>query len=122
MRISAFGAATTELVWHRYVTPELWPTWSPQLQRVDCPDEVIVAGSRGVAHGPAFVRVRFAVLAVDDAERTWTWRVGGPIGVTMSHGVDEAPDGGSSAWVEIPIALVAYAPIARLALGRLVRA
>lgn len=120
MRISVTGAATTEQVWRRYVTPELWPTWSPQIRGVACADKRIGPGSAGVVHGPAFVRVPFVVLAVNEAERTWSWRVGRPIGITMTHGVDEAPHGGSSAWLEIPLALAAYAPIARLALHRLV--
>lgn len=121
MRITATGAATSDEVWRRYVTPELWPTWAPQLGRVTCADAEVRAGSRGTAHGPAFVRVPFEVLAVDEVERTWSWRVGRPIGITMRHGVDDARGGGTTAWVEIPVWLVAYAPIAQLALRQLVR-
>ncbi len=121
MRISAAGAATTEQVWLRYVTPELWPTWAPQLRRVTCADSRIRAGSRGTAYGPALLRVPFQVLVVDDVERRWAWRVGWPIGITMEHGVDEDQQGGASAWVDLPPALLAYAPVARLALRRLVQ-
>lgn len=121
LRITASGEASPDEVWKRYVTPDLWPTWAPQLRRVTCPDDTIAPGSTGVAHGLGPVRVPFAVLTVDDAARTWSWRVGRPIGITMAHGVDRGSQGGSSAWVEIPLALAAYAPIARLALRRLVR-
>jgi uncharacterized protein YndB with AHSA1/START domain len=120
LRITATGGAKPDEVWERYVTPELWPTWSPQLRRVTCPDATIRPGSAGTAHGPAVVRVPFVVLDVDEVARTWSWRVGNPIGITMTHGVEEHARG-VAAWVEIPLALAAYAPIARLALGRLVR-
>lgn len=120
MRVTATGAATPDEVWRRYVTPELWPTWAPQLRRVTCPDATIRPGSTGTAHGAALVRVPFDILTVDDAERTWSWRVGRPIGITMRHGVDDDQQG-TSAWVEIPLALFAYAPLAQLALRRLVR-
>lgn len=120
LRITATGGATPDEVWKRYVTPELWPTWSPQLRRVSCSDATIRPGSTGTAHGPAIVRVPFAVLTVDEVARTWSWRVGKPVGITMAHGVDEHARG-ATAWVEIPLALAAYAPIAHLALRRVVR-
>lgn len=121
MRVSATGAASSDDVWRRYVTPALWPTWAPQLRRVTCSDTIIRRGSTGTAHGPAIVRVPFDILSVDDVERTWSWRVGRPFGITMAHGVDDHEQGGATAWVEIPLALFAYAPIAHLALRRLVR-
>ena len=62
-------------------------------------------------------------MAVDAAARRWTWRVGvGPLGVVLDHGVDPA-DGETTAWADVhaPRLLVrAYAPLARLALRRLV--
>lgn len=121
MRISAAGAATTEQVWLRYVTPELWPTWAPQLRTATCTDTRVRAGSRGTAHGPRPLRVPFEVLVVDDVERRWSWRVGWPIAITMGHGVDEGERGGASAWVDLPLVLLGYVPLAQLALRRLVR-
>ncbi|MEO5662074.1 MAG: hypothetical protein ABIR39_02215 [Nocardioides sp.] len=121
MRISAAGAATREQVWLRYVTPELWPTWAPHLRGVTCADSTVRAGSSGTVHGPAGLRVPFEVLEIDDVQRTWSWRVGRPIGITMKHGVDDAPEAGARAWVELPLALLGYAPLAQLALRRLVR-
>lgn len=120
MRISATGSATTDQVWQRYTTPDLWPTWAPQLRRVTCADSVLTAGSRGTAHGPAMLRVPFEVLLLDRDQHRWTWRVGRPISITMEHGVDETPDG-ARAWIDIPLALVGYAPLAQLALRRLVQ-
>ncbi|QIK74342.1 SRPBCC family protein [Nocardioides piscis] len=120
MRISAAGPATTQQVWERFTRTDLWPTWAPQLRRVTCPDSVITAGSRGTAHGPALLRIPFEVLVVDRDELRWVWRVGRPLGVTMEHGVDKVPEG-ARAWVDLPIALAPYAPLAHLALRRLVR-
>lgn len=121
MRISASGAATTEQVWERYATPSLWPTWAPHLRGVTCAVATIGAGSSGTVHGPVGLRVPFVVLVVDNVEHTWSWRVGRPLGITMAHGVDPDVGTGSRAWVELPAVLVAYAPIAQLALRRLVR-
>lgn len=120
MRISATGEATPDVVWHRYVTPELWPTWAPQLRAVRCADTRVRAGSTGSAHGPALLRVPFEVVAVDETARRWSWRVGGPIGITMEHGVDDVL-AGSRAWVDLPVFLLGYAPLAHVALRRLVR-
>lgn len=120
LTVGAAGAATQEQVWERYATPELWPTWAPHLRGVTCADSRVRAGSSGTVHGPVGVRVPFEVLGVDEVARTWSWRVGKPIGVTMTHGVEEHALG-AAARVEIPVALAAYAPIARLALRRLVR-
>ena len=121
MRISAAGSATADQVWLRYVTPELWSTWAPHLRGVTCADSIVRAGTSGTVHGPVGLRVPFEVLVVDDVERTWSWRVGRPIGITMKHGVHDAPEGGVRAWVELPLALFAYAPVARWALRELVR-
>ena len=53
----------------------------------------------------------------------WSWWVGlGPLGMPMDHGVDAEGDG-SRAWARMYLpswALAPYAPLARLALRRLV--
>lgn len=127
MLVTATGPASVEDAWQRYVLPALWPLWAPQIRAVriatGTPDEPVVPGLRGTVLGPPPLRVPFRVLAVDGTERRWAWRAGlGPLGVTMEHGVD--PDGpGCTAWVRIrlPGPLAApYAPVARLALRRLV--
>ena len=80
-------------------------------------------GTSGTVHGPWPVRIPFEIRSVDATLRQWSWRVGlGPLGLVMDHGVEEFGTG-SRAWVRIhaPAPLVApYAPIARLALRRLV--
>ena len=124
-QLSAVGDLPVEDVWERYTRPVLWPTWAPQITRVSTPDDVIRTGTRGTVHGPLLVRVPFRILSVDHASRRWAWRVGlGPLGLVMDHGVD-VESGGTRAWVDIhaPSAIVAaYAPVARLALRRLVTA
>ena len=124
-QLSAVGDLPVEDVWERYTRPALWSTWAPQITRVSTPDDVIRAGTRGTVHGPLLVRVPFRILSVDHGTRRWSWRAGlGPLGLVMDHGVDVEGDG-SRAWVDIqaPGAIVAaYAPVARLALRRLVTA
>ena len=125
-RVGACGPADAEVVWRRYAVPSRWSTWSPQVRGVTCesPDEPVRAGTRGVVHGPAGLRVPFEVTEVDEERRRWTWRVRlGPLDLAMTHGVGTRRDGRCCVWVGItgPLPLVAaYAPVARLALRRLV--
>jgi len=123
--VGASGAAPRSQVWARYVTPQRWHEWSPQIVRVDVdePASPIVAGRGGTVHGPLGVQVAFRVTDVDAAAFRWTWEVGvGLVRLHMEHGVD-ADRGRTRAWVTITGALpvvVGYAPAARAALGRLV--
>lgn len=125
MRVSAEGPAAAAEVWSRYTSPAQWPTWAPQISRVDADHDPIRAGTRGVVHGPLLVRVPFVILDVDPAARRWSWRVGvGRLSLRMEHGVDESPSG-SVAWVEIHaprLLVLPYLPVARLALRRAVAA
>ena len=127
--VRASGPADPSEVWLRYVTPRCWSGWSPQIRSVSgAPlDESVSAGSTGTVHGPAGVAVTFTVTELDGAARRWSWRVRvGVVDLDMTHGVDfRHPTTGSTAWVRItgPLPIVlGYAPLARLALHRLVSA
>lgn len=68
--------------------------------------------------------VSFEVTDVDAKGRRWSWRaVLGPIRMSFDHGVEVRGEG-SLTWLTmhgpLPL-LVLYAPLARLALHRLVR-
>ncbi len=121
--VSASGPASPDLAWQRYDDLDLWSTWSRQVQGVDCAERRLRPGLTGQVLGPAGVRVPFRVTEV--GEREWTWqvsRVG--VVVTMHHVVTSHP-GGSATRLTMrgPVPLVlAYAPLARSALGGLVRA
>lgn len=132
MHVGATGTASVPEVWDRYVTPRRWPQWSPQIRRVEGvePSRPVRADTTGRVVGPMGVPVAFRVTAVDPAARRWTWRVRlGGLDLTLDHGVDHhstAADGSARtrAWVRItgPAPMVlAYAPLARVALSRLVR-
>lgn len=125
MLVAAEGPVDPEEAWRRYAHASLWSSWAPQVRGVSGAGDPVAAGDRGWVRGPFPVRVPFRVLAVDPRARRWSWRVGvGIASVVMEHGV-EATTAGSRAWVEIaaPRTLAApYAPLARLALQRLVRA
>jgi hypothetical protein len=59
------------------------------------------------------------VTAVDEADSRWTWRVRlGPAALMIDH---EVADGWTAVVLDGPApVVVAYAPVARLALSRLV--
>ena len=127
MRIEATGPRPVDDAWEQYTRTAAWPEWAPQIRGVRGVTGRIAPGDRGVVHGPFPVRVPFTIVSVDPSARRWTWRVGvGPLAVVLDHGVDAAragTTGGSTAWADVhaPRLLVrAYAPLARLALRRLV--
>lgn len=118
------GEARADVAWERYARPELWPTWAPQITAVETDAPRLAPGVTGRVRGPLGVRVDFTVAAVDEANRTWSWHVRfGPLRLYLRHGV-EARSGGSATWVTVrgpgPVVL-AYLPLTRIALHRLVR-
>lgn len=123
--LRASGPLPADEAWERYAQPACWPTWSPQLVRVETSSARIRAGLTGRVWTFAPVPLPFRVLAVDEAQRRWSWRVRvGPVPVTLVHGVEPRPRGGSRTWLRVsgPLPVVlAYAPLARLALHRLLR-
>ncbi len=123
--LGATGPLDPDAAWERYAVPALWSTWSPQISGVDATTPRIAAGTTGIVHGPLGVQVPFEVLSVDERQRRWTWRVRAAFAtLELVHAVLERPDGGSDTTLEVtgaaPVVL-AYAPLAGLALGRLVR-
>lgn len=128
LTVRASGPAAPDLVWDRYLRPTRWPEWAPQIRSVDYPDEVISAGGTGVVHGPCGISVHFEIDDVDGEGRQWSWRAK-LAGITLALGHTVGPDGsgtsqGTLTTLDIsgpaPV-VVGYAPIARIALERLVR-
>jgi hypothetical protein len=124
MLVAVEGTVPVEQVWHRYTRPALWSEWAPQISRVDIDAAVIEPGARGTVRGPLLTFAPFRIRSVDHTAHRWSWWVGiGLFGVGMDHGVDETATG-SRAWVRIHAhryLAAPYAPLARLALRRLVR-
>jgi hypothetical protein len=117
-RVEVRGAARAATMWAAYADTSRWASWAPQIRRVE-PLGSLEEGMRGLVEGPFSARARFEVTHVDEAARRWSWRVAiGPAHLGIDHEVGERV-----AAVEIsgPAPLViAYAPVARLALSRLV--
>ncbi len=123
--ISATGRAPASRVWECYAKPALWSSWSPQIARVECADEVIRVGTKGVVHTIVGIGVPFEVTAVDYDAMTWSWTVRLPLGVRLQlqHQVKATADG---TWTGLDVSgclpiVVGYLPPAKLALARLVR-
>lgn len=106
-------------MWWAYAHTSRWSSWAPQIQQVR-PDAPLRTGLRGRVDGILGIGARFEVTSVDEAARRWSWDVAvGPARLSIDHEVDE---GIASIDVEGPGPVVlAYAPVARAALGRLVR-
>lgn len=123
--VSASGPLPPDAVWERYADLSAWKEWSPQIRWVESSGDRLAPGLTGTVHGVLGVRVRFTVLAVDGSARTWSWRVrSGPVTMLLHHAVLAGRDGGTSTTLEIEgpaPAVLAYAPVAQVALRRLVR-
>lgn len=123
MRVT--GPAAPDVVWERYAVPARWSGWAPHIRRVETPAARIAPGVRGRVHGLAGPAVAFVVTDVDEPARTWAWAVTlGPLRMHLTHGVEPDP-AGTATWLTLrgpAPAVVAYVPVVRLALARLVRA
>jgi hypothetical protein len=123
--VQVTGPLSAARVWERYAAPARWAGWAPHIRQVDASADRIAPGVTGRVRGPLGVRVTFAVTDVDEQLWTWEWDVRcGPVRMHLRHGVVPDPRGATT-WLVIrgPAPVVAaYLPVARLALGRLVRA
>jgi len=122
--VSATGALHPHAVWDRYATPSEWPSWAPQIRSVECSRDRLAPGVTGRVHGLFGVTTEFEVLSVDEMLRTWSWRVrSGPATLTLHHAVLEVAEGTQTTLeIEGPaVVVLPYAPVAQVALRRLVR-
>ena len=129
--VSASGPLSPDVVWERYARPAVWPTWSPQIRRVDVTAERLSGGETGRVHGPLGLSVDFTVDSWHEDERTWSWTVrphSSPLSglprarMTLLHTVQPEGTGSCTTLVAAGFAplVAAYLPVARLALHRLV--
>ncbi|MEU0661020.1 MULTISPECIES: SRPBCC family protein [Streptomyces] len=122
--LHAAGPASPDTVWQRYALLDEWPRWAPHIRAVHADGRALVAGLEGSVASVAGIRAAFVVESVDHDRREWTWRVrSGPLRLRLHHGVQTHPKGSATRLTmrgPLPV-LAAYAPLARLALGRLVR-
>jgi hypothetical protein len=122
--IRASGPASPATCWQRYEELGQWSSWAPHIIRVEADEANLRLGLTGVVRVVGGLAVPFTVTGVDEAAMVWSWiaRVGG-VALTLTHRV-VATEGGSATTttMEGPAALVlAYAPLAKIALMRLVR-
>jgi hypothetical protein len=106
-------------MWEAYMEPERWSSWAPQIRSVE-PGGRIHEGREGTVSGLLGVRARFRVATVDPGAGRWSWFVrAGRVRLRIDHEVD---DGRAAITINGPaLAVLAYAPVARFALSRLVR-
>ena len=118
LRIRRHGGASKYEIWARYLDPQRWPEWAPHIREVRT-DGPLRAGLQGEVVGVLGVTATFEVLEVDETRGRWTWVVrSGPVRMRIEHEIDE---GTAGLVITGPApAVVAYLPVARAALGRLV--
>ncbi|MFB9465750.1 SRPBCC family protein [Streptomyces cinereospinus] len=124
LTLHATGPAAPETVWRRYARVDEWASWSPQVKTVQAADRRLRAGLRGTVQSPVGIRAAFVVEAVDHDRRTWAWRVRlGPVRLRLHHEVRAHARGSTTSLTMTGprLAVLAYAPLAHLALRRLVR-
>ena len=123
LTLRATGPTPAPDVWEAYADPQRWSQWAPHIRRVEAVGR-LRPGLAGQVFSVVPPPVSFEVTDVDAKRRRWSWQaVFGPIRMSFDHGVDVCGEG-SDTWLTmhgpLPL-LVLYAPIARLALHRLVR-
>ena len=126
LTLHATGPVAPVEAWDRYLRPDRWSSWAPQITGVVTDADRIAQGVTGRVRGPVGISVPFVVDEVDDASRRWRWSVQvGPARMTLLHWVTAGPDSGTTTGLRVsaPLPLaVGYAPAALLALHGLVRA
>jgi len=123
LTLHAHGPADADSVWQGYADPQAWPTWAPQIAKVEA-DGRLRPGLTGRVWSYLPPPVSFEVLEVDDVRRRWSWRVHlGPLSMRLDHDVTRHLHGtATSVTVHGPWpVLLAYAPLAQVAIRRLVR-
>jgi hypothetical protein len=123
--LRAHGPAVASEVWDRYADTRRWAQWSPQIRSVQATGgPLIEPGLTGQVRSVLGPSVAFEVTEVDVAAMTWRWEVRfGPIRLDLEHSVVIRGAGSATSLViRGPLPVIAgYAPIAQLALQRLVR-
>lgn len=131
VHLAVGGPIDPALAWERYARIDRWTWWGRHIDRVDVDGDEsrIRPGLTGrVASGPLVAR--FRVDAVDETARSWTWTVRvGLLRMRLEHTVVPATQIGTQREGTLtrlvlrgplPVTM-AYAPIAAVALQRLVR-
>ncbi|MFF7966553.1 SRPBCC family protein [Streptomyces sp. NPDC007903] len=122
--LRASGAACPDTAWERYASVDQWASWAPHIRTVHCVARRLRPGMSGTVESVAGIRAAFVVEAVDGDRRTWTWRVRlGRVQLRLHHEVQpQGPGTTTSLTMHGPrLVLFTYAPLARLALHRLVQ-
>ena len=122
-QLDAVGPAAPELAWRRYASLAEWPTWSPQIREVRADGEHLAMGLHGRVRLVGGLTVPFVVTSCRPEAMTWSWTVRlGPVSLQLDHAVEPHAKGARTTLaVRGPVLVVAaYAPLAQLALHRLV--
>ena len=118
-----------EAVWQALIDVRQWPRWGPSVSgaRIDggsgAGGHLIGPGSTGRVRTAVGVSLPFEITDYEVTEasgvRRWAWKVAGV--AATGHRVEPAGPHSCRAVIEVPVWAPAYAPLCRVALGRLGR-
>lgn len=74
--VTASGPVSVDEAWARYAAPARWSSWAPQIRGVTYGPPRLEKGAAGIVHGPLGLRVHFTVLEVAPPSWAWRVRVG----------------------------------------------
>ena len=117
------GPAPAAQAWQRYEDIAEWKRWAPQITEVRADGDRLRVGLSGEVVGPLGVTAPFEVLEVDPVLMRWRWTVRfGPMRFCLEHAVSPLPHGCATTLRVrgFAPAVLAYAPLATVALSRLV--
>lgn len=106
--------------WDLLVETDRWPEWGPSVRAVECEDQYIHAGSTGRVGLPGGLWLPFEIDSCSppgEEPGRWTWHVARV--PATGHRVDPLSGERCRVGFELPVLAAGYAPVCRLALGRI---
>ncbi|RNE48493.1 SRPBCC family protein [Corynebacterium alimapuense] len=127
--VEVSGPASPDLAWERYFYPAQWSRWAPHISGVTSSTSTLQPGTHGTVTALGIIRAHFEVVSVNAPSLSWSWTVQlGFSKLVLDHYLSSQPhdhaDSGTLARIELAgpwLVLVAYRPLMRMAMGRLLR-
>jgi hypothetical protein len=118
LRTTTEISAPASTVWQLLIDTHTWPKWGPSVRAVDCPTQLIDAGTRGRVQTALGLWLPFQIVHWEEG-RAWSWKVAG-IRAT-GHWVYSLNPDACQVTFDVPSWALPYLPVCATALRRLDR-